>query len=283
MEFKLGCRLAYTVKADSAFIFNIEARQGRGQTVESERLTITPTLGPDRWTMAETGNRYFRVNAPAGRLLVEYEAHVSLTSILEEPTQVREIPISQMPLSVFPHLYPSRYCQSDKLERFAQSTFGSLASGYYKVNGICNWIHDYVNYEGGVSDAMTSAFDTVTQRAGVCRDFAHLGIALCRTLGIPARYVSAYASRLSPPDFHAVFEAFLEGPDGHAWYLFDATRMSDPAGIVRIGLGRDAADVAFCSPFGQVGFEKPEVWIEQVGPQVPTTVQAVRLKDADTA
>ena len=131
-------------------------------------------------------------------------------------------------------------------------------------------------YEGGVSDALTSAFDTVTQRAGVCRDFAHLGIALCRTLGIPARYVSAYAFRLEPPDFHAVFEAFLLGPDGPGWYLFDPTRMSDPAGLVRIGIGRDAADVAFCTPFGSVEFDKPEVEIQALCEALPATIQAVR-------
>lgn len=95
----------------------------------------------------------------------------------------------------------------------------------------------------------------------MCRDFAHLGISLCRALGVPARYVSAYAHRLDPPDFHAVFEALLAGPSGFAWYLFDPTRKSDSAGLVRIGIGRDAAEVAFCTPFGKVEYDKPEVWI----------------------
>lgn len=127
-----------------------------------------------------------------------------------------------------------------------------------------------------MSDALTSAFDTVTQRAGVCRDFSRLAIAICRTLGMPARYVSAYASQLDPPDFHAVFEVFLRGPQGGAWYIFDATRMADPAGLVRIGIGRDAAEVAFCSPYGATEFDKPEVWIERVGGAGFATVQAVR-------
>lgn len=277
MQLELGCKLAYTVKADTPFIFNIEAQETGSQQVESEALRLTPNGPVERWTMPESGNRYFRVNAAEGDLLVEYSVTVSLTSGLDDPAAVSEIALAEMPLSVFPHLYPSRYCQSDKLERFAKSTFGSLDAGYHRVNGICNWINDYVAYEGGVSDALTSAFDTVTQRAGVCRDFSHLAISLCRTLGIPARYVSGYASKLEPPDFHAVFEAFLNGPEGGAWYLFDPTRKADPAGIVRIGLGRDAAEVAFCSPYGAVGYEKPEVWIRQVGEQVQTTTQAVRL------
>ncbi len=277
MQFTLGCKLGYDVKADGTpFVFNIEAQTFETQGVVTEKLTIDPPLARDSWVMPESGNRYFRVVAPAGKLTVGYQATVELTSRITELEAVGEIAPATLPLTVFTHLYPSRYCQSDKLERFARSTFGSLQPGYATVNGICNWIHDYVSYEGGVSDALTSAFDTVTQRAGVCRDFSHLAIALCRTLGIPARYVSAYASQLDPPDFHAVFEAFLAGPDGAAWFIFDATRMSDPAGLVRIGIGRDAAEVAFCSPYGATGYDKPEVWIKPVGGAGLSTVQAVQ-------
>lgn len=276
MLYKLGCKLGYEAKAETPFIFNIEAQTFPGQTVEQERLGLPPGLAPERWTMPESGNRYLRIVAPPGRLTVEYEATVRLAHTLEDPGAVTELRPAELPLSVFPHLYPSRYCQSDRLERFARSTFGKLDPGYARVNGICNWIYEYVYYEGGVSDALTSAFDTVTLRAGVCRDFAHLGIALCRVLGIPARYVSAYAFRLEPPDFHAVFEAYLHGPQGGGWYLFDATRMADPAGLVRIGIGRDAADVAFCSPYGPVGYDKPEVWISAKGEAPASTTRAVR-------
>ncbi len=177
-------------------------------------------------------------------------------------------------MRVLTHLYPSRYCQSDRLERMAERTFGTL-QGYAKVSGICNWIHDNVDYIRGSSDALTSAFDTVSQRAGVCRDFAHLAVAFCRAQGIPARYVSAYAWRLEPPDFHAVFEAWLQGPDGGAWYLFDATRKSAVDGLVRIGVGRDAGEVAFCSIFGASGSEAPKVAITGPTSTGPTTSQAV--------
>ena len=261
MEFKLGCKLGYRTSGPTPFLFNIEAQTFGAQKVLEETLTLTPDLPLDRWTMPESGNRYFRVVAPAGGLTVEYTATVDWSPVLEDPNAVSELMAGSLPLSVFPHLFPSRYCQSDKLERFARSTFGEFAPGYARVNGICNWINQYVSYEGGVSDALTSASDTVLQRAGVCRDFSHLAIAICRTLGIPARYVSAYASQLSPPDFHAVFEAYLNGPNGGGWYLFDATRKADPAGLIRIGVGRDAAEVAFCSPYGPVQFEAPLVWI----------------------
>ena len=183
MHYELGCTLAYTVQNETPFVFNIEAQKFGAQYVENEQLTVNPGLHVERWTMPESGNRYFRVIAPAGHLKIDYRASISWTPQIEDPDAIYEIPPSRLPLSVFPHLYPSRYCQPDKLERFARSTFGNLSPGYARVNGICNWIHDYVSYEGGVSDALTSAFDTVTQRAGVCRDFAHLAIALCRTLG----------------------------------------------------------------------------------------------------
>jgi transglutaminase-like putative cysteine protease len=277
MRFRLSCRLGYRTTSETAFIFNVEAQQTAGQVIEEERLEIAPTLGQEQWQMPETGNRYLRVTAPPGELVVKYEAVVNLSPSLEDPDAVTELNPSNLPLNVFPYLNPSRYCQSDKLDRFARSTFGALQPGYTRVNGICNWIYDYVSYEGGVSDAMTSAFDTVTQRAGVCRDFAHLGIALCRTMNIPARYVSAYAFRLNPPDFHAVFEAFLRGPDGPGWYVFDPTRMSDPAGLVRIGIGRDAADVAFGSAFGAVSYDIPQVLIQADGEQSPATTHAIRL------
>ncbi|UFN49627.1 transglutaminase family protein [Roseomonas sp. OT10] len=281
MAFVMGCTLTYRVQQPTPFVFNIEAQRFEGQVVEQETLTIEPDLPVERWTMPESGNRYLRVLAQPGELTVRYEAQVSLARTLEEPASIQEVPMAELPLAVLPHTYPSRYCQSDKLDRFARRTFGGLEPGYRRVNGICNWICDNVDYIRGSSDALTSAFDTVTQRAGVCRDFAHLGIALCRALGIPARYVSAYAFRLDPLDFHAVFEAFLQGPEGPGWYLFDPTRMSAPDGLVRIGIGRDAAEVAFASPFGEVEYDPPKVFIRKEGEMEDIiTTQAVRSEAA---
>jgi len=278
MKFSLGCSLVYRVPAVMPFVFNVEAATFRGQFVQHDQLSLDPDLAVERWTLPGTGNRYLRVIAQPGDLHLRYEAEVILEPLLETPEAVAEVHAAKLPFEVMAYLYPSRYCQADKLVRFAHSTFGQLTAGYHRVNGICNWIRDNVEYQSGVSDALTSAFDTVTERAGVCRDFAHLAIALCRALGIPARYVSAYAWRLAPPDFHAVIEAYLQGPTGSGWYLFDPTRMSAPDGLVRIGAGRDAADVAFCSPYGDVGFEKPEVWISGGDMNAEMTLQAVRLE-----
>jgi len=279
MDFSVRAALGYRVKSDTPFVFNMQAQRFLGQTVRSESLRIEPHLQAESWTMPESGNRYFRLIAPPGEFKVAYEAIVQVGHPTEEPGQVQEIPPGELPLSVLTHLYPSRYCQSDRLERFAKRTFGGLPPGYQRVAAICNWIHDNVDYVAGASDALTSAYDIVSQRAGVCRDFAHLGIALTRVLGIPARYVSAFAWRLEPPDFHAVFEAFLRGPYGPGWYVFDPTRMAAPEGIVRIGIGRDAAEVAFCTQFGEMEFDKPDVSISGPADAPPATTQAVRIQD----
>jgi transglutaminase-like putative cysteine protease len=129
------------------------------------------------------------------------------------------------------------------------------------VNAICGWIYDHLEYQPGSSNEETTADETLLKRAGICRDFSHLGIAFCRGLGIPARFVSCYAHGLVPSDFHAVFEAYLDG----RWWLFDATRQADLDGLVRIGIGRDAAEVAFSTPFGTFQPKMMEVHIAQSG------------------
>ena len=144
---------------------------------------------------------------------------------------VEPTPIAESERSTIPYLFPSRYCQSDRLGRLAWDLFGTIENPHEKVVAIADWIHDNVEYLRGSTDSMTSAYDTVTQRTGVCRDFSHLGIALCRALNIPARYFSGYAYELEPPDFHACFECFIGG----SWVVFDATRLAHLNGLVRIG------------------------------------------------
>lgn len=280
MQFELGCFLSYRVPKPTSFVFNVELADLATQDILFEQVTFDPDLKVERWTMPETGNRYLRVQVPEGPFSLRYAATVDLRPELQAPEEVSECAVADLPLPTLVHLYPSRYCQSDKLGRLATRTFGQEPKGYRRVNAICNWIHDNVDYVGGVSDELTSAFDTATERAGVCRDFAHLAISFCRALGIPARYASAYAWKLDPPDFHAVIEAYLMGPEGPGWYLFDPTRKAAPDGLARIGIARDASEVAFASPFGAVDFDKPEVWIKPVGqpPKEEITTMAVRAE-----
>ena len=276
MEFTIGCTLRYSVETLTPFVFNLEAARLPRQRIVSENLTTSIDLGePDRFDAAESGNRFIRYLVPAGEFQIDYQAQITLDPLMLDPTGVTEIAGGSLPMEVLPYLNASRYCQSDRLSRFANREFGNAPAGHQRVTAICNWIRDNVDYVAGASDALTSAYDTLGDRAGVCRDFAHLAITLCRAVGIPARYISAYAWQLSPPDFHAVFEAFLHGPGGGAWYLFDATRMAALNGLVRIGAGRDAADVAFCSIYGNAQTQAPSVWIKGPAPDPIRTTQAV--------
>ena len=287
MEFEVGCTLEYETEAAlTPFVFNLEAARFPRQQIKAERLVTTPDLGvPDRFTMPESGNRLTRFVVPRGKLRVDYTATIALDPLVLDPTGVQELAAGSIPLDVLPYLNASRYCQSDRLARFAQKQFdnpaGAMPSGHQRATAICNWIRDNVDYESGSTDVLTSAYDTLGDRRGVCRDFAHLAITLCRAVGIPARYISAYAWQLQPPDFHAVFEAYLACPDGGgAWYLFDPTRMAALDGLVRIGAGRDAADVAFCSIYGAAKAEAPRVWINGPPPNPIRTTMAVSTQAA---
>jgi len=159
---------------------------------------------------------------------------------------------------VLSYLNPSRYCQSDKLYRLANNMFGHIENAFDKVLALTEWIYNNVEYLSGSTNSQTSAYDTVTEQAGVCRDFAHLGIALCRALTIPARYFTGYSYKLSPPDFHACFEAYLGGK----WIIFDPTRLAPLNGLAKIATGRDAADTAIASIFGDVRFDAISVSCE---------------------
>jgi len=283
MDFTVGCTLDYETKAAlTPFVFNLEAARFPRQVITAERLVTIPDLGePDRFTMPESGNRLARFVVPKGKLRVEYTASVSLDPLMLDPMGVQELAAGSIPLDVLPYLNASRYCQSDRLARFAAKQFNTAPSGHQRATAICNWIRDNLDYESGSTDVLTSAYDTLGDRRGVCRDFAHLAITLCRAVGIPARYISAYAWQLQPPDFHAVFEAYLAAPGGGgAWYLFDPTRMAALDGLVRIGAGRDAADVAFCSIYGETKSEAPRVWINGPAPGPLRTVQAVSTQAA---
>lgn len=211
-----------------------------------ERLILTPDLSYRSHTVPYLNNRYFGVNAPIGPLGIQYQAEVTLDVHKADPASIGETPLADLPLDIMPFLLPSRFVPSDRLAAFALREFGNMPKGHSRVTAICNWLYDNIDYRRGASNEQTTATESLILRAGVCRDFAHLGIAFCRALNIPARFVSAYASGLQPCDFHAVFEAYMDG----RWWLFDATRQANLDGLVRIGVGRDAAEIAFSSPFG---------------------------------
>ena len=246
LTFDIDCTLSYQVNGPTDFLFQIHALNGMDQHVLEESLVITPPLPQHIFADPSVGHRFLRLHADAGPVELKYTARVLRTPKPVDPA-AREMPIAELPDDLLHNLNPTRYCESDHLGRTAQKMFGALPPGHARVQAIVDWIHDNLEYQVGSSQATTTARDVFVQRAGVCRDFAHLGVTFCRALNIPARLVVGYAVfDQPPPDFHAVFEAYLGG----RWVMFDATRMSPVDELVRIATGRDAKDVAFATIFG---------------------------------
>ncbi|QDT52552.1 Transglutaminase-like superfamily protein [Caulifigura coniformis] len=249
MLFHVSARLEYAVRFSSTLILNVHVQHNESQSIVTEQFGVEPVVPLEHFSVPGSDNRFVRLETgDAKSLTVSYAATVDCDHDILPTRNLEELPVGEIPPEVIPYLFPSRYCQSDKLARLAWDLFGKLPTPHDRVTGIVDWIHNNVEYLSGSTDSGTSAYDTVTQRTGVCRDFAHLGIALCRALNIPARYFTGYSYQLDPPDFHALFEAYLGG----RWALFDATRLAPLNGLVRIGSGRDAADAAVATIFGGV-------------------------------
>ena len=210
MNFSLGLLACLPRQVTHSVRLQLRSRavrraDGPGRTAGTDTKTSI-----ERWTMPESGNRYLRILAEPGEFRVRYEAKVELSPRLEDPDAITEISAGQLPFEVLTHLYPSRYCQSDKLVRFAGRTFRDLPPGYHRVNGVCNWIRDNVDYALGSSDLLTSAFDTVTQRIGVCRTSP---ISASRS-AVPWAFrpaTSAHTPALGPAGLPCGFRSVLEG------------------------------------------------------------------------
>jgi len=240
--------LEFEAATAGTLVLNVHALRTPSQTILEESFNIDPYIKFEELISVE-GNRLirFEVSEP-GNIKVHYKATVDNYFKVTDHSTLQQTPLAQLDKSILPYLYPSRYCQSDKLYRLAHNLFGEIKSPFEQVTALTEWIHTNVQYLSGSTNVETSAFDTVTEQQGVCRDFAHLGIALCRALTIPARYFTGYAYLLHPPDFHACFEAYLGGE----WVFFDATRLMPINGMVKIAGGRDAADTALANIFGNI-------------------------------
>lgn len=255
----IDLQLDYQVVHPSHFLFHIESAFHEGHNIIEERLTITPSMKVRTFTDKRYGNRFFRLDAPKGLLSINYHAKVELNPVVV-PLHLDECAVTAVPDRVLHYLMPSRYCESDLMSRAAQQLFGHLPQGISRVRAVEAWIHDSIDYMPGISNSTTTAQEVFVQRAGVCRDFAHLGITLCRALNIPARLVVGYVNFADPPqDFHALFEAWLDD----RWVLFDSTKMAPIDRLVRVGTGRDAKDVAFATIFGNVQMTRKELVVDE--------------------
>lgn len=258
-QIRVGCRLQYDIASPTTFLLNLSVAQNEHQKTTEESLEVEPFHKVEECAVGPLGNRLLRLNVEPGPLTIKYSANVVLQADQVDSTGIVEATYENLPADVLAYLNPSRYCESDKLFRFASEEFGQLMPGYSRVTAICNWTFDHLTYTPGSTGPTTTACDVLLQRVGVCRDYAHVAISLCRAMGIPARYVSGYAVNLQPPDFHGFFEAYLND----RWFLFDATRLAPVGGFVRIGTGRDAADVAFATIRGDAESTGMEVWADE--------------------
>jgi len=265
VRLKFSIELNYEIDHPGCdFIFSIHAAQTRLQSVLNESLLISQNMPYNLYTDPVTYTRFLRLKAFAGSLMVRYEATVDLDHYSAPPEQINEVPVANLPGSVLPYIYPSRYCQSDRLHRLAVKEFGHLWQGYSRVQAIRDWVLNRVTFRSNSSTGNTTAVDTLVEQVGVCRDFAHLMIALCRAVNIPARFATGidYGADpvLGPTDFHAYVEVYL----GDRWYIFDPSGVAIPMGFVRICTGRDAADSAFATIFGGVRGAAPVMHIEVI-------------------
>jgi transglutaminase-like putative cysteine protease len=259
----LSLELEYEVKGHHGadFIFNIHAARTSHQTVRRESLVFNQSVKPEVGTDPATATRFMRLHAEPGPLRLRYEATLDVEHHRADPSTLHEVDVRCLPLEVMPYVYPSRYCQSDRLLNFAFREFGQLPRGYGRVMAIQRWVQDHVHFQSNTTHGGTSAVDTLIERVGVCRDFTHLMVALCRALNIPARVATGTDfgadPDLGPPDLHAYAEVYL----GDRWYLFDPSGTGVPMGFMRFGVGRDAADVAFATMFGTVDAGGPMLHI----------------------
>ena len=211
-------------------------------------------------------NEVWRWTAPAGGMRIGYHALVEVTG--KPDPQLPDLPgtrIDQLPDELLPYTLPSRYCPSDLVLDDAWQLFGGAPEGWGRVQAVCDWIHENVTY-GGQSGSSTSGYESYRERAGVCRDFAHIGVMFCRALNIPARYISGYLPDIDVPpdgkpmDFHAWFEAYLAGE----WRTFDARHNVPRIGRIVIARGRDAVDTAFLTTYGDSRLARLTVWADEV-------------------
>lgn len=274
MSFSIHAELEYEVHERSTLLVNVHALRTPTQQLRNESFTLPEGAQSDIFPLPAGKNRYVRIDTgELESLLVTYdvEADTHFDSLII--SGIDQVPVTGIDVDALPFLFPSRYCQSDRLGRFAAKHFGHIDHPLAQAAAISDWIYENTDYIPGSSDPNTSACDTLVQRAGVCRDFAHLGIALCRALSIPARYTAGYACDMEPQDFHACFEVCVD----NRWFVHDPTRLAALDGLVRIGIGRDAADVSVATIFGAVSLRTMSV--NCTSPDfVPTPYEQLRGK-----
>jgi transglutaminase-like putative cysteine protease len=245
MRLQTSCDLTFDIAVPTPFVLMLRPRSGMQQWISREEYRLEPHVPVFEFT-DDYGNLCQRLIAQPGPFAVHTAADVMVTDHIDQQPGAPFIEIQNLPDSVISYLLPSRYCESDRFGQMASEIAAGLQPGYDQVAAIVDWLRSKIRYEPGSSFVPMSAMEVNSSGYGVCRDLAHLGIALCRSLSIPTRMVVGYLYGLRPMDLHAWFEAYVGG----RWYTFDATQAELRGGYVALGYGRDATDVALYTQFG---------------------------------
>lgn len=267
MQIRVGYRIDYECVQRTPMLLMLRVHPSRENDLHSpDEVRSTPDL-PVQTYIDGFGNLCSRLVAPAGIISMTTNAVIESSPVQDlTMPDAQQIDAGLLPSEILVFLLGSRYCETDKLSDFAWTQFGKTPLGWQRVQAICDFVHSHIRFDYMAARATKSAFDVLHEREGVCRDFAHLAVALCRCMNIPARYCTGYLGDFgvpvdpSPMDFSAWFEAYLD----HRWYTFDARHNRPRIGRVLMARGRDAADVPLSNSFGLVTLRHFEVWSEQV-------------------
>jgi transglutaminase-like putative cysteine protease len=269
MLIRLGYDIAFDTPLDVPIVTLLKVHPSRmPDLLEPDELTVEPSTAVEVYEDS-FGNHCCRFVAPAGEVRLKSSTliHDSGQPDAVNPS-ARETPVHQLPHDVLRYLISSRYCEVDKLSDIAAQLFGHLPRGWNRVQAVCEWVHSNVTFGYQFADPTRTALDVFNQRRGVCRDFQHLAVTLCRALNIPARYATGYLGDIGVPaspdpmDFSAWFEAYLEG----RWWTLDARHNKPRIGRVLMAVGRDASDVAITTSFGAANLKRfTVVTYEQTG------------------
>lgn len=268
LSIRCGLDFVYEAAAPTPIMLVIQPRDGAWQRIEAEELHLGLDLEVEQGEDAH-GNVVHRLTLPAGRTTIRHDALVAVPSVAENFGAVDEpVPVEELSPDLLRYTLPSRYCDSDRLMDFAFEKFGTVPHGLRRVQAICDWVHENIEYRFGSGSPYTAASEIIKQGFGVCRDFAHCAVALSRCFNIPTRYVTGYVPDVAfedpgtPMDFHAYMEVYV----GHRWQTFDARFNVPRVGRVKIACGLDAVDGAFSTVYGAATLSSFLVWAYQVDP-----------------
>jgi transglutaminase-like putative cysteine protease len=267
MFIRIGYEIVFDLPAPASLLLLLSVRPEESiHLCAPERLTIMPQLKQTHFLDAY-GNQCTRITAPQGSLRLCSDTIIENSGVPDPAVfDAVQHPVDELPFECFPYLLASRYCEVDRLLDIAWQLFSHTAPGWGRVQAVCDWVHQNVEFGYQYARPTKTAFDVYEERRGVCRDFTHLAITFCRCLNIPARYATGYLGDIgvpanpAPMDFSACFQVYLGGE----WHLFDARHNERRIGWILMAQGRDATDCAITTTFGASQLQKFIVWTEEV-------------------